>query len=48
MMFDPYAVLTGTENVDQKLYCLCIDFVVGLGSLCEKFEQDRTKIVFGK
>ena len=48
--FDPLAALTETEDRDQAMFHLCIDYLYGIEQALEKagsmFEAQRNSIVF--
>ena len=46
--FDPFKVLTGTEDKQQKLFGECVNFLSEVENLIEQFDNTRNKIIFSQ
>ena len=44
--FNPFALLTGTQDKKQQIFCECCDFLQTLEEATEKFRRTRDKITF--
>ena len=44
--FDPFAALMGTENRQQKIFSLCVDFLENTKKLNNDFSADLKKILY--